>query len=53
MKRKKTKRTYRLRNWSQYNKALVRRGSLTLWVSDDLIAQWRETKRTGKRGAPR
>jgi len=53
VKQKKTKRTYRLRNWSQYNKALVRRGSLTLWLSDDIIAQWRETKRTGKRGAPR
>jgi IS5 family transposase len=53
VKRKKTKHTYRLRNWSQYNKALVRRGSLTLWLSDDMIAQWRETKHTGKRGAPR
>jgi IS5 family transposase len=53
VKRKKTKRTYRLRNWSQYNKALVGRGSLTLWVSDDMITHWRETKRTGKRGAPR
>ncbi len=53
MKRKKTKRTYRLRNWRQYNKALVRRGSLTLWVSDEIIARWRETKRTGKRGTPR
>jgi IS5 family transposase len=53
VKRKKTKRTYRLRNWSQYNKALVRRGSLTLWVGDDMIAHWRETKQTGKRGAPR
>jgi IS5 family transposase len=51
--KKKTKRTYRLRNWSQYNKALVRRGSLTLWVSDDMIAHWRETQHTGKRGAPR
>ncbi len=53
MKQKKTKRTYRLRNWKEYNKALVRRGSLTLWVSNEIIAQWRETKRTGKRGAPR
>jgi IS5 family transposase len=53
VKRKNTKRTYRLRNWSQYNKALVRRGSLTLWLSDEIITQWRETKRTGKRGAPR
>ncbi len=53
MKRKKTKRTYRLRNWHQYNKALVGRGSLTLWVSDEIIAQWRAHERTGKRGAPR
>jgi IS5 family transposase len=53
VKRKKTKRTYRLRNWHQYNKALVGRGSLTLWVSDEIIAQWRAHERTGKRGAPR
>jgi IS5 family transposase len=53
VKRKKTKRTYHLRNWSQYNKALVRRGSLTLWLSNEIISQWRETMPTGKRGAPR
>ncbi len=53
MKRKKTKRQYRLRNWGQYNKALVQRGSLTLWVSDEIIAQWRERQRTGRRGTPR
>ena len=53
MKQKKTKRTYRLRNWHQYNKALVGRGSLTLWVSDEIVAQWRAHERTGKRGAPR
>lgn len=53
MKRKINKRQYRLRNWSQYHKALVRRGSLTLWVSDEMIAQWCETKRTSGRGAPR
>jgi IS5 family transposase len=51
--KKRTKRTYRLRNWHQYNKALVGRGSLTLWVSDEIIAQWREHERTGERGAPR
>jgi IS5 family transposase len=52
VKRKKTKRQYRLRNWSQYNKALVERGSLTLWVSDDLIEQWHNQQRTGRRGKP-
>lgn len=52
MKRKNTKSTYRLRNWSQYNKALVRRGSLTLWVTDDILAQWQNHQRTGRRGTP-
>jgi IS5 family transposase len=52
VKRKKTKRTYRLRNWSQYNKALVERGSLTVWVSEDVLAAWHNTARTGKRGKP-
>ena len=28
---------YRVRNWSEYNKALVNRGSITVWVSDELI----------------
>ena len=53
MKKKKTKRSYRLRNWKQYNAALVQRGSLTLWVSDDVLAAWRETDQTGKPGRPR
>jgi len=50
--KKKTKRTYRLRNWSQYNKALVRRGSLSVWISEDVLSAWHNTARTGKRGKP-
>lgn len=53
MKTKKTKRLYRLRNWKHYNAALVQRGSLTLWVSDDVMTAWRDTQETGKRGKPR
>ena len=52
MTKKKTKRQYRLRNWSQYNKALVGRGSLTIWLSADVLAAWHNTTRTGKRGKP-
>lgn len=52
MTKKKTKRTYRLRNWKEYNKALVRRGSLTLWVSEDVLSAWHNTARTGTRGKP-
>jgi hypothetical protein len=36
-----TKATYRIRNWKQYNDALVRRGSLTLWVDQDTLQAWR------------
>jgi hypothetical protein len=35
------KSTYRIRNWKQYNEALVRRGSLTLWVDQDTLRAWR------------
>ena len=53
MKQKRTKQQYRLRNWSDYNKALVRRGSLTIWISEEVLAAWRNRERTGKRGTPR
>ncbi len=52
MKQKKTKRTYHLRNWSEYNRALVERGSLTLWVSEDVLQAWHNHARTGRRGKP-
>lgn len=47
------KRRYRLRNWCEYNAALVRRGSLTLWCDEAAVAGWVERGRTGRRGHPR
>jgi hypothetical protein len=44
---------YRLRNWRDYNAALVRRGSLTLWCDEAAVAGWVERGRTGRRGRPR
>jgi len=32
---------YRIRNWKQYNQALVNRGSLTLWVDPATLRAWR------------
>ena len=32
---------YRVKNWSEYEKALVHRGSITIWLSDDFEANWR------------
>jgi hypothetical protein len=31
---------YRVKNWSEYEKALVQRGSITFWLSDDLEKVW-------------
>ena len=31
---------YRVKNWSQYNAALVKRGSLTVWVDQEALGAW-------------
>jgi hypothetical protein len=31
---------YRIRNWREYNQALVRRGSLTVWVDQESLDAW-------------
>jgi hypothetical protein len=38
--RSRQKELYRVRNWSEYDRALVQRGSLTVWVSDDFEKTW-------------
>ena len=47
----KNKAKYRIRNWSNYNRSLVNRGSLTFWIAEDLLANWVEREKTGMRGA--
>jgi IS5 family transposase len=32
--------TYRIRNWAEYDRALVRRGSLTIWVDRESLDAW-------------
>jgi len=46
--KKKTK--YRIRNWSDYNRSLVERGSLTFWISRELIDNWVNQAETKERG---
>lgn len=43
--------TYRLRNWKDYNASLARRGSLTLWIEEDIAHWWLCPERSGKPGA--
>lgn len=53
MTHKKTKTKYRLRNWREYNRALVQRGSLTLWITEDIVQTWQAMEQEHKRGHPR
>jgi len=48
--RSRRKELYRVRNWSEYDRALVNRGSLTIWISEEALAQW-EADGPRKRGA--
>lgn len=34
------KKTYRLTNWPHYNKALIQRGAITLWLNEQTLAEW-------------
>lgn len=45
------KRTYRIRNWAEYNKSLIQRGDITVWFSDDAREKWM-AKPTGVKGRP-
>ena len=49
----KEKRQYRIRNWRQYNKALVSRGSLTLWIDTRSTDTWLDHDRPNRRGRRR
>jgi hypothetical protein len=48
----KEKTKYKITNWADYNKSLINRGSITFWFSEDVIAKWRSSKQTGKKGHP-
>src|SRR5919202_1142099 len=47
----KNKPAYRIRNWAEYDTSLRRRGSLTFWISQELLDNWTTTEKTGERGA--
>ena len=37
-------------NWSQYNKSLINRGSLTFWVDEEAVNNWFHDTHHGQRG---
>jgi len=46
----KYKTKYRVSNWAEYDRTLVQRGDITLWISGDAVASWKPSP-TGRRGA--
>lgn len=50
---KKQKQQYRIRNWREYNKALISRGSLTLWIDSRSTDTWLDHDWPARRGRRR
>ena len=48
----KYKTKYRVGNWAEYDRALVQRGDITLWISSDVTDAWKPAP-SGRRGAQR
>ena len=48
----KYKTNYHVGNWPEYDRALVRRGDVTLWLSQEALDAWRPPP-TGRPGGPR
>lgn len=48
------KQAHRVRNWKEYNKALIQRGSITLWFNKKVIRNWYDSQSTNSsRGHPK
>src|SRR4051794_41312013 len=42
----------RVTNWREYDESLRRRGSLTVWFSDEAVEAWGAGRRTSRGGPP-
>ena len=43
---------YKIINWAKYNEALVNRGNLSFWISDEVIQEWKHKNDEGRQGRP-
>jgi hypothetical protein len=43
---------YRVDNWAEYDRSLMQRGDITLWISPDAIDEWKPEP-SGRRGGQR
>jgi hypothetical protein len=46
------KKLYRIKNWSEYNQALINRGSITVWFDEEVIKKWYTQDNAIKKGHP-
>lgn len=44
MKKKSKKTKYQVENWSEYNASLVSRGSLTIWITPEVLEAWKDAR---------
>lgn len=51
-RRRTPKQKHRATNWREYDEGLRRRGSLTVWFSQEAVAAWRAEPRTMRGGQP-
>ena len=43
---------YKITNWAKYNEALVHRGDLSFWISDEVIQAWKHKNDECRQGRP-
>ena len=44
--------TYKIRNWAEYNDALIHRYDVTFWFSENVLSQWRHENGNQGQGRP-
>ncbi len=44
MSKKKQKSRYQVKNWREYNASLIERGSLTIWITPEVLEQWNDSR---------
>jgi hypothetical protein len=49
MSKKRQKIKYKVTNWTSYNQSLIERGSLTIWITPEVLTAWKD-KRAAQRG---
>src|ERR1035441_11120379 len=47
-----SKMKFSVKNWAEYDAGLRRRGSLTLWITEEVLDGWQAARRTTPGGQP-